>query len=45
MTGRGVGAPLADPFEQYDLTFTMSGAALTTADTTVGVEVFYTAGD
>jgi len=45
MTGRGVGAPLADPFEQYDLTLTMSGAALTTADTTVGVEVFYTAGD
>ena len=50
IVGRGVGAGATvsaggdDPIEQYDLAFTMTVAA-TVADTIIGVEVLYTAGD
>lgn len=43
-TGRGVGSPVHDPLEQYDLCLTIS-TALTVADAIIGCEVLYTSGD
>lgn len=44
VVGRGVGSPLGDPFEQYDLTLTAT-TATTVANDIIAIEVLYTAGD